>query len=617
MNRTERVRAFESSAAAGERASLPRSPSLAAVVTWLAKVAELPWFAYGSILLIQSKLLWGIWDHRDLTNGDTASYFRDASNWASDFNVEAAYSPLYTAAWGSLKWLIPDVYDVSIAHRVIIVLVASVLVLAVLRRLLPAGLAWVLALWWTILPINYDTVYEVHLFAVLPTMAAVLVALTWSGFVARGTVLVFLLVAGLMVRNELLLAAIPWAVLWAGWEIRRRRRGEIEGRPRWERLGNRALPIATAVGVLLGGVVVLGPGGGEGGGNPADLKSRVILCQNYYVGASQRERFPQGFDPNRPLDCQTVMRAEFGDSAPSWTEALRANPEAMADHVLWNAHLIPQGIELMLFNQISSTLHSNPDDVPVTNSVFGAFLGLVAVVAFILTGVVLLWRERRRWWDRWLRERAWGWAVLACLAISAVIVMLTIRPRPSYLFNFSIATLAVVGTSAMVIGSRWPWASRLKAAIPVLALAVLIAVPSHYDAHYVTPQAGQGRPLLRMYDRLQPYKLLLRSRYTRFMAPQFGAEACVYASEGGGCPNAQSFLQAINRATPGTSLPQLIRSNEINLLYVDELVTSNPSIREMLERFERRGWRSIGPPLDSGAPWALLGLPPSASADRL
>jgi len=611
MPDSEHVRALEGSAATSPRPSLLRKPSYGAIVTWLEKVAELPWFAYGSILLIQSKVLWGIWDYRDLTNGDTASYFRDASHWADSLNVSPAYSPLYTAAWGSLKWLIDGVYDVTIAHRVIIVLAATLLVLAVLRRLLPAGLAWVLALWWTILPINFDTVYEVHLFAVLLTLGAVLVALTWSGILMRAAVFALLLASGVLVRTELLVAVIPWAVIWAGYEMWRWRRGQLDSRPRWEQVAGRAVPVGLAAAAILG-VLVLTTFNDARSLRSADAKQRIILCQNYFVGAAQRERYPQGFDPNRPLNCTDLMSAEFGDPRPGWFEAIRANPGAMGGHVLWNAHLIPQGLELMLFNQISATLHSNPDDVPVTNSVLGALLGLVAIVAFLVFGLVVLWRERQRWWEGWLRERAWGWAVLGCLAISALTVMLMIRPRPSYLFNFSVLILALIGTVAMVIGSRWSWTSRLKAAIPLLAVAILVAVPNHYDAQYTTPQAGQGRPLLQMYDRLVPFREILRQRGTVFLAPQFASEACVYVTEGSDCGRtARSYLLALKGAPAGTSLPRFVKRQRVNLLYADELVISSPATRGLLERLHRKGWQSLGPPPSSGESWALLRRPPS------
>src|SRR5512132_1744992 len=152
-----------------------------AAVGHLDGVARSAWFAYGSILLIQGKVLWGIWEHRDLTGGDTTQYFIQASRWTHGFHLDPVWSPLYDFFWGSLRWFVDDPYASTIAHRVLIVIAATVLVLAVLRRLLSPGIAWALAVWWAILPINYDVLYEVHLFALLPELLAVLIAVTWTG----------------------------------------------------------------------------------------------------------------------------------------------------------------------------------------------------------------------------------------------------------------------------------------------------------------------------------------------------------------------------------------------------------------------------------------------------
>jgi hypothetical protein len=37
--------------------------------------------AYSTLLLLQLKVLWGDWWHRDLTDGDTSFYFRTAYEW--------------------------------------------------------------------------------------------------------------------------------------------------------------------------------------------------------------------------------------------------------------------------------------------------------------------------------------------------------------------------------------------------------------------------------------------------------------------------------------------------------------------------------------------------------
>ena len=118
-------------------------------VPLLDRIAQSAAFAYTSIFLIQLKVIWGMWEYRDLPSGDTAAYFIGASQWADSFGVPGfAWSPLYQIYFGSLQWITSDVYDVTILHRIVLVLAATLLVLAVLRRLLSPGIAWVLAVWW-------------------------------------------------------------------------------------------------------------------------------------------------------------------------------------------------------------------------------------------------------------------------------------------------------------------------------------------------------------------------------------------------------------------------------------------------------------------------------------
>ena len=47
-------------------------------------------------------------------------------------------------------------YTILILHRMLIVLALAVLVLALMRRLLPPGIAWMAAAWWVVLPIDFN-----------------------------------------------------------------------------------------------------------------------------------------------------------------------------------------------------------------------------------------------------------------------------------------------------------------------------------------------------------------------------------------------------------------------------------------------------------------------------
>src|SRR5262249_54011924 len=171
-----------------------------------------PWPSYAIISLLQLKILWKIWAFRDLTTGDTSSYFSSAYRWYENFAVNIVWSPLYTAFYGSMLILTRDAYAATILHRVLIVMAATLCVLALMRILLPPALALLIAAWWAVLPINFETLYEVHLFSLLPILAAWLVAAWKDDPWHRGTALAILAGATILVRNELIVAALLFGV---------------------------------------------------------------------------------------------------------------------------------------------------------------------------------------------------------------------------------------------------------------------------------------------------------------------------------------------------------------------------------------------------------------------
>ena len=132
-------------------------------------------------------------DSAALTSGDTSSYFVSAYNWYEGLRDNFAWSPLYTSFYGTVFMVVPDTYAATIIHRTIIAMAATLGVLALMRRLLPPALALSIAIWWAVLPINFDTLYEVHLFALLPVLAACLVVAYRDTSGGQGSALAILL----------------------------------------------------------------------------------------------------------------------------------------------------------------------------------------------------------------------------------------------------------------------------------------------------------------------------------------------------------------------------------------------------------------------------------------
>ena len=67
---------------------------------WLVFLARNPLFAYFSILALQLKVIWRIWDLKDLPFGDTASYYVLAQAWHLIGADHTVWSPLYTTFMG-------------------------------------------------------------------------------------------------------------------------------------------------------------------------------------------------------------------------------------------------------------------------------------------------------------------------------------------------------------------------------------------------------------------------------------------------------------------------------------------------------------------------------------
>ena len=566
----------------------------------LERLAASAWFAYGSILLIQAKVLWRIWQHRDLTPGDSSDYFAKASHWTHGFHLDPLWSPLYTFLWGSLRWVFDDPYTTTILHRVLIVLAATLLVLAVLRRLLSPGIAWVLAAWWAILPVNYDSLYEVHLFGLLPGLAAVLIALSWSGLRMRAGVFTVLLATAVLVRNEVAIALAFWTAAWIAYELRARGRGE-GAEPR-RLLAAVGIPF-LAVGVLSAAVFVSSTH--KDVGHSFAEKGKLNLCQSYAFGYQQRH---DDFAGSPFLDCGRLMARDFGEARPTLTEAIGANPGAMGAHFLWNARLAPYGLELMLFDRISAGQDRDPDYIPVKAGSAAALIGLLLLAAFVLAGLALLWRERRRWWETWIARRAWGWVALGALAATAVLVLIWQRPRPEYLFALSVLILAAVGMSAMAFADRWPVLKRAGAAIPLVAVLLLILVPAHYGSGYSTPGVGRpGRPIKTMVDRLYPVRGALRGSDSRLLAT-YAVDGCNYL--GGDDPCKPVGWDAVLRRASEASVPSALERERVGFIYVDETDLEDPAIADAIGAARRAGWTSV-PPSPPDAGWLFLAAPPA------
>jgi hypothetical protein len=555
------------------------------------------WPSYMLILLLQSKVIWRIWEIKDITYGDTSYYFDTAKKWADGFLVDIVWSPLYTAFYGSFLFATTDPYNVTILHRVVIVLVAAVGVLFVLRRLLPPGLALLGAAWWVILPINYNTLYEVHLFAFLPILLVWALVLGRDETWARGTAVSILATCAILVRNEFSVAAGVMLLLCMVREWRQREKGDSFFAP-------------YAVPMIVGAAVCGLAYWRSNVRLPADwswvkLKHTLNMCQVYAFGFQQRH--PE-WTASPWTECQALARSTFGVDYPSIGQMLWSNPMATLTHFWWNLGLVPNGLEVLLFNARAGGFE--PDYAPTRVATYPLLLGALVILA-LAAGAMLAWRARTKTASSWL-SNPMAIAFLPLLTM-AVPVMLVQRPRPSYFFYISLIIIAATMGAIGLILRRWPGIyRRLDFGAFFVATALLLFMPRYS----LPPYLPSGRPVLQKLEHLASQRTLLLKAQGRMILGDWANEVAHYLelAAPSAIPPEQPqvvFGNDLLRGWEGTiALEQFLAEQRVHVLYLDpsELawLRAQPQAKDLLDNPRAAGWRDIAHEERGDRSWALL-----------
>ena len=562
------------------------------------------WPSYALILLLQSKVIWRIWELRDITYGDTGWHFESAKKWADGFLVNIVWSPLYTAFYGSFLLLTADPYNATILHRVVIVLVAAVGVLFVLRRLLPPSLALLGAAWWAILPINYDSLYEVHLFALLPILLLWALALSNDAQWARGTALAILATCAVLLRNEFLVAAVVMLLLCI---VHERRRAQ------------RVAPVAAAYGIpVVAGITLCGLAYWRSFIKfpqiwfVLDVKHTLNMCQVYAFGYQQRH--PE-WTASPWTECQGLAHSTFGVDYPSIGQMLWSNPAATLTHFWWNLSLVPNGLEVLLFNARAGSF--DPDYVPTHLATYPLILG-VLVIALLAAGALLAWRARSKTPSSWISNRV-AIAFLPLLAM-AVPVVLTQRPRPSYFFYVSVIVIAAtMGAIALMLHRRPRIYRSLDIGALVVASALILFLP-HYDVPSYMPP---GRPLSQKLEHLAPQRAVLLKSRGHIILGNWSREIASYLDLDSPRPlekeadpdyliDPRSFfdnklLRQWERTVP---IEQFLAARSVDVLYLDASefawLRTEPQASNMLDDPRAVGWLDLAHEERGDESWALL-----------
>jgi len=443
------------------------------------------------VFLLAAKVLWGYWE-RDLTFGDTSSYFRDAVRWHQNGQVNIVWSPLYTAYFGSWLSVTDNAITATFLHRLGLILASTGLVTWLGYVTLPRLLALLLVAWWVALPIHYDTLYEVHLFGALPILVMAIVAVRVSARWRDPLLLGIAVVSAVLIRNEYVLA-VGVLVAWLVFQWLRSER--FVSLAKLLSIGKRFGVVLFAAGALIAYLYAVSYIQGHAILEVSRPKHSLNMCQVYAFGYQQRYTDWKG---SPWTDCSSLMQTKFGSLQPNLHEMISANAKEVIAHFAWNLSLTRAGLEVLLFNATSAA--DNPDYAPVKVVPVLPNILLVFTLLIGISGSVVAFRNAPPQLLELRKRLSQTAPLMLAAAVMAIAVILTQRPRPSYLLGIGVLYMWFVMMMLSALVAKIAWFDSQRGAIIVVAVFVLL-FPS-YKSMSLPSKAGV---LGQVYDKLSPH----------------------------------------------------------------------------------------------------------------
>lgn len=560
---------------------------------------------YVLLAVLFLRMIWGIWDVRDLTTGDTTSYYVGALDFAHGLTCNIAWSPIYTSFLGAFHWVNADPYFIIIAHRLVILAVAIVLMFEVGRRLLPAWIAWFVAAWWIVLPINHNALYEVHLFALIPVLIFWrILSKSEPSALRRGMAIAVLAITTVLMRNELLIALVFFTIIsllsdiWGIW------RGKIPFR-----LGRLicayGIPFLVFVGIV---AVFYWRSEVKYPELREHLKAKHTLNVSQIYTFNYMQRHPE-YHADPWLGYRELMERDFRNALPTMREAFVANPKAMLDYFWWNATLIPSGLQVALFNNRSGDF--NPDYAPTIQNKTVALSLSFLYLALLLVGGSLFVIHRRYWWEQWIKPRAWMLIGILCVSSTAGVVMIMQRPRPSYLFASTLALMFLAGFALQVIlhHAKFERSIARFAWIP-MALIALLAPAFYGHAKTLPPTQAQleraaatgrtprsrpyipPRPLLTMYRLLVPHRDEMALPSGQVALPGYQFELKSYLELGKNAAFQPLDVNSlVSEIPPDGTLDAELRAKHVSFVIIGPEHIGNAKVKAFMANAQQLGWK--------------------------
>jgi hypothetical protein len=460
-----------------------------------------------------------------------------------------------------------------------------------MRALLGPAMGLLVTVWWAVLPANFNVLYEVHLFSVLPLLLAAVIVARAPGLTALGIGLAILIGTTLLLRNELIVGTLIFAAAIVVHEIRERRVHSVPFGVYARRFG---VPVVIAC-LLASALYWRSFDQGHQVTGALRAKSGLNLCQSYAFNYQQRH--PTKFTGNAFTECQPLMKQVFGRDEPSFIQATIADPRAMGAYVLWNGRLLASGLQVALFN--ATATGDQPDYLSVETDRTYALVLSIITLALLIAGAWMLSRELQSQHREWLSKRAWAIVMFSAVTITTIFVALLERPRPEYMYGMTIGIMVLVGACLAALLRRVNCTRFIAPVAIVLTLALLIGLPPYYTKG--------PRPLRDAVDRTQVVGSALQQPGSVLIAAQFNFEICAYLAETNlrHCTSPSwSTLQA--QLAGGAPIQAVLTRAKATAIYAESLLLGDPSMARLVAAPQRYGWRQVAGGDGEDGPWHVL-----------
>jgi hypothetical protein len=183
--------------------------------------------------------------------------------------------------------------------------------------------------------------------------------------------------------------------------------------------------------------------------------------------------------------------------------------------------------------------------------------------------------------------------------VTALVVALTERPRPEYIYGLTVGLIAVVGIAAMAL-------LRRADALPYVSLAAFAVILVSFVA-LPFPYHSGPRPLADAVTHLQVVKRELQRPSSVLIASGYNSETCNYLAENHLRYCSSPSWQALkDQVSAGRPLSKVLDKARATVIYADAGLRESPAVRRLLANPGAFGWRrAAGDDSPSGS-WSVL-----------